>query len=376
MAINLPKLMLVYDRYHKATATRVSIVELRVTYNYKQKYINTGIYLYPKQWKNNTVINRPDALQLNQQLDKLMINVRQIITDMSNNINIEIIPIKLKEMNTSLYKFIEERAKIREYGKAKDTQERYKRFIRLFKEYGKIVSFDDLTESNIILYDEFLKAKGMKDYSKWNNYHRFLNSFIMDAIDAGYMKRNPYKWVKIYKGKEDDSCRYLTPEEFKSIRNAVLKTESLNRVRDVFVFQTLTLLSYSDLKNLDISRIMEINGMKVYTGKREKTGGQYTIPLVDDALEILQKYNNKLPIISNVKYNQYLKVVAQAAGIDKPVSTHWARHTGATLLFNKGVDMRIISKICGHATTAITAKVYAKMLDETVVDAIKNANKH
>lgn len=376
MAINLPKLMLVYDRYHKATATRVSIVELRVTYNYKQKYINTGIYLYPKQWKNNTVINRPDALQLNQQLDKLMINVRQIITDMSNNINIEIIPIKLKEMNTSLYTFIEERAKIREYGKAKDTQERYKRFIRLFKEYGKIVSFDDLTESNIILYDEFLKAKGMKDYSKWNNYHRFLNSFIMDAIDAGYMKRNPYKWVKIYKGKEDDSCRYLTPEEFKSIRNAVLKTESLNRVRDVFVFQTLTLLSYSDLKNLDISRIMEINGMKVYTGKREKTGGQYTIPLVDDALEILQKYNNKLPIISNVKYNQYLKVVAQAAGIDKPVSTHWARHTGATLLFNKGVDMRIISKICGHATTAITAKVYAKMLDETVVDAIKNANKH
>lgn len=36
------------------------------------------------------------------------------------------------------------------------------------------------------------------------------------------------------------------------------------------------------------------------------------------------KYNNKLPVISNVKYNQYLKVIAQAAGIDKPVSTLYA----------------------------------------------------
>ena len=74
---------------------------------------------------------------------------------------------------------------------------------------------------------------------------------------------------------------------------------------------------------------------------------------------------------SNVKYNQYLKVVAQAAKIDKPVSTHWARHTGATILLNDGVPMQIVSKICGHSSTKITEQVYAKLLDETVVDAIK-----
>ena len=62
--------------------------------------------------------------------------------------------------------------------------------------------------------------------------------------------------------------------------------------------------------------------MKVYLGKRDKTGKDFTIPLIKPALEILEKYNNKLPVISNVKYNQYLKVVTQAAKIDKPVSTH------------------------------------------------------
>lgn len=72
-----------------------------------------------------------------------------------------------------------------------------------------------------------------------------------------------------------------------------------------------------------------------------------------------------------MKYNQYLKLVAQAAGIDKQVSTHYARHTGATLLLNAGVLMKIVSKICGHSSTKITEQVYAKLLDETVVEAIK-----
>lgn len=76
--------------------------------------------------------------------------------------------------------------------------------------------------------------------------------------------------------------------------------------------------------------------MKVYIGKRDKTEKQFTIPLLSEVLSILKKYNNKLPVISNVKYNQYLKLVALAAGIDKPVSTHYARHTGATLLLNEG----------------------------------------
>ena len=86
------------------------------------------------------------------------------------------------------------------------------------------------------------------------------------------------------------------------------------------------------------------------------------------------KYEGKLPIISNVKYNLYLKTIAQAAGIDKKVSSHWARHTGATLLLNEGIDMKIVSKICGHSSTRITEQVYAKLLDETVVDAIQEVS--
>lgn len=213
----------------------------------------------------------------------------------------------------------------------------------------------------------------MKPYSKWNNYHRFLNSFILDAIDAGYIRKNPYKWVNIEKDKSTTGIgKYLSPDEFRKLKGWTMPTNCLERVRDIFVFQTYTCLSYADLRDFDARRIHEVKGMKVYTGSRHKTNVPFTIPILSPAWDILMKYEGKLPIISNVKYNEYLKLVAHVVGIKKPVSSHWARHTGATLLLNEGINMKIVSKICGHSSTRITEQIYAKLLDETVVDAVQD----
>ena len=92
--------------------------------------------------------------------------------------------------------------------------------------------------------------------------------------------------------------------------------------------------------------------------------------MLTPALEILKKYKGKLPMLSNVKYNEYIKEVVKAAGIDKPVTTHWARHTGATLLLNAGVPIEIVSKVCGHSSIKMTEKIYAKLLPKTVVAAV------
>lgn len=372
-----PQVSLIYDRYKKASSEKRSAVEVRVAFQGKQKYLSTGIKLYPRQWRNGMVVNSPDAQQLNIQLNKVIIDIRQILMKMSEKgcIDIFAIPMELHKHGKGkkdFYDYIRERTDIKKYGKSDDTQARYERFIRLFKKWGGIRNFEDVTSINIIAYDKYLAAQGMKDYSKWMNYHRFLNSFIIDAVDEGYLERNPYKYVNIRKGEDGDGLhRYLTPEEFHRLKRTRMPTDSLEHVRDVFVFQTYTCLSYTDLRNFDVDKLCTIKGMRVYTGKRGKTGKQFTIPLLPPALDILEKYKGRLPIISNVKYNEYLKVVAQAAGIDKPVSTHWARHTGATLLLNDGVDMKIISRICGHSSTKITEQVYAKLLDETVVDAVK-----
>jgi integrase len=197
-----------------------------------------------------------------------------------------------------------------------------------------------------------------------------LNSFVLDAIGEGLLRRNPYKQVRIDKAKHGGGDKYLTPKEFKLIERVKLPTESLRRVRDLFVFQTYTCLSYTDLAEFDIEQVRKVSGRKVYAGHRAKTGQEYVFVLLEPALRVLERYGGVLPLISNVKYNQYLKALAQHAGIDKPLSSHWARHTGATLLLNKGVNMEVVAKVLGHSSTKITREVYAKLLDETVVKAM------
>ena len=373
-----PQITFVFNRRKKASPTVKASVEMRITYQYKQKYLATGIMLYSTQWKHGKIVNCPDILQISQILNKLLTDVRNIIYEMMNEGDIDIMSIpdrlhKIHKINISFLEFCQQRVSVKKYGKEKDTQERYDRFLRLFKEWGRIKEFKDISDKNIIAYDQYLNTQNMKPYSKWNNYHRFLNSFIIDAIEENYIERNPYKWVNIIKNKDSPGIdRCLTPEEFRKLKNIRMPTESLSRVRDVFVFQTYTCLRYSDLVLFDSSYIKEIKGMKVYIRNSKKTKKPFTVPILSPAWDILMKYEGKLPVISNVKYNLYLKSVAQTAGIDKPLSTHWARHTGATLLINEGVDTKIIKKICGHSSTKITEQVYANLLDETVVDAVQS----
>ena len=109
----------------------------------------------------------------------------------------------------------------------------------------------------------------------------------------------------------------------------------------------------------------------MYVGQRGKTKQEFIFLVLKPAMAILEQYNGRLPIMSNVKYNAYLKIIAVMCNIDKPISSHWARHTGATMLLNGGAGMEIVSKVLGHSSTKITREVYAKLLDETVGDAME-----
>ena len=84
--------------------------------------MTTGVRLLPKQWHRGTVTNRVDAIQLNQTLEKLMIDVRQVVLNMINEGNIDIfsIPDKLKRLrsgNLTFLDFCDTRMKIRQYSR-------------------------------------------------------------------------------------------------------------------------------------------------------------------------------------------------------------------------------------------------------------------
>jgi integrase len=132
------------------------------------------------------------------------------------------------------------------------------------------------------------------------------------------------------------------------------------------LFACYTALAYADLASITIDDIKEQNGVYYIQKNRVKTGVQYTIPLNDIALDILKRYDYQLPVLTNQRYNSYLKEIADICGIEKNLTSHLARHTAATLMLNSGISIDVVAKILGHRNTAMTAH-YAKMLDKTII---------
>ena len=66
---------------------------------------------------------------------------------------------------------------------------------------------------------------------------------------------------------------------------------------------------------------------------------------------------------------QILKQNIVKAGITKPVTLHWLRHSYATHLLESGTDLRYIQEILGHSsskTTEIYTHVSTKSLQNII----------
>ncbi len=65
--------------------------------------------------------------------------------------------------------------------------------------------------------------------------------------------------------------------------------------------------------------------------------------------------------------------IEQVDHISKNVHSHSARHTVAILMLNRGIPIEMVSKFLGHTNISITSRVYAKVVDDSVIKAFKKA---
>lgn len=193
-----------------------------------------------------------------------------------------------------------------------------------------------------------------------------LKRILEFAVKEGYLSVNPFRLML---KEEKLDYNVLSKEEIDHLLSITFEQPRLTEIRDIFVFQCYTGLSYSDLTTLTKTDITN----DVIIKRRQKTDVQYVIPVLPIAKEILEKYNYTLPTISNQKYNQWLKVLGELSGLKKNLHSHLARHSFACLLLNGGVDMKTISRTLGHSSMKITEKIYATMNNDTVVNNVRRA---
>lgn len=195
-----------------------------------------------------------------------------------------------------------------------------------------------------------------------------LKTFILYGLDNGYIERNPFQ-MKIHKPRPE--IVYLTEEEFRRLVRTPIWNERLSKVRDIAVFQASTGLSYVDMVHLSTEDLkVSQNGSFYLKGTRQKTGTEYVAPILPEGLEVLRRVGHFPNIISNQRYNCYLKELADLCHIEKTLTTHTMRRTYASRLLNRGVRAEVVAKALGHIKPDITLKHYARLEDEVVVGEI------
>lgn len=364
-----PTMRFVFDRKKVASKTRKGLVNIEVTYNRNRRWLHTGVKVYADQWDDRKkVIRHIDCIQLNTMLDAQMSNLNEFIAGLiKSNKPFDFDKmdefLQNKEAKSSFIDFvrnrIEERSELEE-----STRKQHRTMISSVEEFGKIKHVDDLTRQNITLYYEWLHGKGITQTTVFN-YIKRLKVYIHEAMKFGLLESDPTVGIKFERGKSEKR-KYLTEDELSKVKNCKINSDPIKRVRDLFLFQCYTGLAYSDLSKFNFEKDVENrNGKYVVADRRKKTNEDYCIVLLSPAIKILKKYDFSLPIISNVKYNAMLKVMAQYAGIEKNITTHMARHTFAVFALNNGVPMEVVAKMLGH-TNIKTTQLYAKVLNREV----------
>lgn len=169
------------------------------------------------------------------------------------------------------------------------------------------------------------------------------------AIDYAVMmelcKDNPIRPIKAIRDKTEEPVS-LTEHEIAKLYSAKFTSKTFKLVRDLFLFQCYTGLSYGDLWSFEI---IEYNGLQWVTEARNKTKKKYWSQFNDMAKLILSRYHYKLPHITNQAYNRTIKKIAFHLNIDKQLSSHNARKTFATVRYQQGYSLESIADQMGNS---------------------------
>ena len=194
---------------------------------------------------------------------------------------------------------------------------------------------------------------------------------------------------------DDDLCeKYLTGEqiallmEYYKSCNEKRRKEYLEMFFFAYFACGLRVVDVMTLRWSDIDfKKKELKKVLIKTSKR------HIIPLIQPAIDILNKWKDRHKVYvfglldnafklsdddqlykkrNNItqSINQSIKVVGENLGFGFPLTMHVARHSFAVYALNNQIDMSVVSRLLGHSSSVVTERVYAKFLPQTLSDEV------
>ena len=341
----------------------------------RSKSYSTELKTYPKYWESNKAIGR-NAKPVNDALDNLRADLTNVYNQNKNSISHiqEIANIYFGEENENstfvdLFDTLIERKRVE--GQAKDTIRTYYTFRNIW-----LIPYLESIDKRYLLAKHFNHThlegiyKRMLEAGKTGEYIDHSTSKVKAAIKLGYgsgvLEKDAVAKYSLIAPKKQKVYVYLEREELDRLEKLTFseKEKDLERVRDLFVLQCYTSLSYGELFGLSESENLHKESEWQWVFKRRiKTDVLQHIPLLPKAIEILTKINFDTTPVKNKDYNDRIRICAKMARITKYLHSHLSRNTCGAYLLNEGISMEVVSRVLGHSNIRYTQRVYAKIID-------------
>lgn len=189
---------------------------------------------------------------------------------------------------------------------------------------------------------------------------------IMDrTVTLGWVPANIFSIFQC--SYTDTDVKWPSLAEVEALIDFPFDKEILNEIRDVAIFQAFTGFSYQETYDVSTQDLFTgIDGHTWVGRNRQKTEVEESVPLLPIPLQLIERYQNHpkcmrsgklLPVPTNEYYNRCLKEIAEITGSTVLNNTHqWRYFFANEVTYNKGVPLKTVSRMLGHASVKTTEK--------------------
>ncbi|MEN9611532.1 MAG: hypothetical protein RLZZ628_2346 [Bacteroidota bacterium] len=231
-------------------------------------------------------------------------------------------------------------------------------------DFKRLVNFADITIAFCEGFREFLRTDKELSQNTAARYFTEFKNLLKAAIHANHLELNleMLKNIKLLETHKE----ILSVEEVQKLAQTDIAT-GFEVVKRAAMFSIYTGLRSSDICKLVWSEIAKNENGSLIQFRQQKTKGLEYLPINEKAFSYCGVRTAETDLVfegfkNDSTDNKYMKIWLALAGIRRNITFHCFRHTYATLLIIKGVDIYTVSKMMGHRNVT-TTQVYAKVTD-------------
>jgi integrase len=224
----------------------------------------------------------------------------------------------------------------------------------------------------------FIREKGNKSAFTAQNYLAYLRSAFNKAVNDKYILENPCLHISNFKLPEKQPL-FFSPEDFQVFLNVVDK----EYLKDLFILAVQTGLRQMELITLKWNQVSFKDGLLILDNQSNITKSKRvrSLPLSISALQILSdrklksdsefdfvfSLDNK--IMTQDRISKVFKSYVIKSNLNPKLKFHSLRHTFASWLVQRGVNIYEVSKLLGHSDIKVT-EIYSHLKPENLKSAV------